>query len=99
LAGVGDWRVGLIYSFQSEVFFEDDNDSNLGNNRQGSYGLCQLNASLTSLDQRWRTDLRVTNLLDKEYLLDAGNTGDLFGMPTYVAGPPRMVEVKLSYAF
>lgn len=99
LAGVGDWRVGLIYSFQSEVFFEDDNDSNLGNNRQGSYGLCQLNASLTSLDQRWRTDLRVTNLLDKEYLLDAGNTGDLFGMPTYVAGPPRMVEAKLSYVF
>ncbi|WP_390617451.1 TonB-dependent receptor [Maricurvus nonylphenolicus] len=99
LADVGDWRVGLIYSFQSEVYFEDDNDSNLGNNRQGSYGLCQLNASLTSLNQRWRTDLRVTNLLDKEYLLDAGNTGGLFGMPTYVAGPPRMVEAKLSYAF
>lgn len=99
LADVGDWRVGLIYSFQSEIYFEDDNDSNLGNNRQGSYGLCQLNASLTSLNQRWRTDLRVTNLLDKEYLLDAGNTGDLFGMPTYVAGAPRRVEAKLTYAF
>jgi outer membrane receptor protein involved in Fe transport len=36
------------------------------------------------------------NLLDEEYLIDAGNTGKAFGVPTYIAGPPRLVGVRLS---
>ena len=33
---------------------------------------------------------------DKQYLIDAGNTGGSFGIPTFVAGDPRRVGVQAS---
>jgi outer membrane receptor protein involved in Fe transport len=39
------------------------------------------------------------NLLDEEYLIDAGNTGQSFGVPTYIAGPPRILGIRLSGRF
>jgi outer membrane receptor protein involved in Fe transport len=41
----------------------------------------------------------VSNVFDKEYLVDAGNTGGSFGNPTFVAGPPRFVGVEFNMAF
>ena len=38
-------------------------------------------------------------LLDKEYLVDAGNTGGGFGNPTFVAGAPRFVGIELTLGF
>ena len=36
------------------------------------------------------------NLQDKDYLLDAGNTGDSFGLPTFIPGPDKLVGVTVT---
>ena len=41
----------------------------------------------------------VDNAGDKEYLIDAGNTGRVFGTPTYIPGNPRLYGVRFSGRF
>jgi outer membrane receptor protein involved in Fe transport len=38
----------------------------------------------------------VTNLFDQAYIKDAGNTGDAFGIATFIAGEPRFFGVSVS---
>lgn len=94
-------------TWQSEVFFDDDNDlpalqvNNLApdtvqDERQGSYALVDARLGLETTDGRWRIEGFVTNLLDQAYIKDAGNTGDSIGMPTFIGGEPRMYGVALS---
>lgn len=39
----------------------------------------------------------MNNILDEEYLIDTGNTGRSFGIPTFIAGAPRIwgIEMKI----
>lgn len=94
-------------TWQSEVFFDDDNDlpalqvNNLApdtvqDERQGSYALVDARLGLETADGRWRIEGFVINLLDQAYIKDAGNTGDSIGMPTFIGGEPRMYGVALS---
>jgi outer membrane receptor protein involved in Fe transport len=39
------------------------------------------------------------NLLDQKYLVSAGNTGNLFGIPTFVAGTRRTVGLQVKFDF
>jgi outer membrane receptor protein involved in Fe transport len=39
------------------------------------------------------------NLLDKDYLLDAGNTGGAFGIPTFIPAEPRLYGAQLAVRF
>ena len=39
------------------------------------------------------------NLFDEDYIIDAGNTGDSFGIPTFIAGSPRMVGLRVGAEF
>lgn len=39
------------------------------------------------------------NLTNKRYLLDAGNTGGAFGIPTYIPAEPRLYGVQASVRF
>jgi len=39
------------------------------------------------------------NLFDQQYIIDAGNTGGAFGIPTFIAGAPQFVTVQLSRRF
>ena len=39
--------------------------------------------------------LYAQNLADKEYLIDAGNTGALFGIPSFVPGAPRYFGARV----
>jgi len=41
----------------------------------------------------------LNNALNEEYIIDAGNTGRNFGIPTYIAGAPSLFGVELSYKF
>ena len=41
----------------------------------------------------------IENAFDKEYIMDAGNTGDSLGMPTFIAGAPRFYGVSASVRF
>lgn len=39
------------------------------------------------------------NLADQKYLVDAGNTGDSFGIPTFIAGTRRTYRAEFSVNF
>ena len=82
----GTFYIAPNYTWQSQVFFED---TNLPGIEQGSYGLFNAKIGLLAgKKKQWHLFLYGKNLFDKEYLIDAGNVGDIFGIPTFVAGPP-----------
>lgn len=96
-----------IYAWKSETFFDDDNDRTdlqsgdfFVDEFQESYGVLDLR--LTVEPQKFEgltLELFVENALDKDYLLDAGNTGDAFGIPTFIAGPPQTYGFYVSKTF
>lgn len=92
----GSGRITLQDSFQTEVFFEDDNEANGGRNRQGGYSLYHLHADFM-LDKNFTIRFFVKNLTDKEYIIDAGNFGGLFGMPTFVPAIGRYGGLSIEY--
>lgn len=85
------------YTWKSDVFFEDNNDPALS---QEAYGLLNLRAGcLFGKDLSWEATFYMNNVLDEEYIIDAGNTGNTFGIPTYISGPPTFYGFKLSKSF
>jgi len=96
------------YTWRSKMFFDDDNDrSDLQSaglfpdtqvdEFQKSYGLLNVRVGFGAVDDRWKVEAFVENLADKKYLKDAGNTGDSFGIPTFIAGRPRFMGVGLTF--
>ncbi|MDB5448343.1 MAG: TonB-dependent receptor [Phenylobacterium sp.] len=108
----GRFQVLPSYSWQSMVFFADNNDrpefqqppnalvaDNVQDELQKGYGLANLRVSWSPQGGRATFEVFATNLFDKKYLIDAGNTGDNFGLPTFIAGPPRVVGAGVYYRF
>ena len=94
-------------TWQSKVFFDDDNDlpalqrNNLvpdlvQDEVQGGYALADARLGLETADGRWRFEGFVTNAFNRKYIKDAGNTGDALGMPTFIAGEPRIYGIAAS---
>lgn len=103
----GKVSITPTYTWRSKVFFDDNNDrADLQaaglfpdiavDEFQDSYGLLNLRVGYGALDDGWKIEAFVENALDEEYLKDAGNTGDSFGIPTFIAGKPRFVGVGFS---
>ena len=95
-----DWKSRLTWqeSFQSEVFFEDDNSSNYGRNRQGGYGLMNIYLDFVFMD-KLTLNAYIKNAADKRYIIDAGNFGQLFGLPTFVPAIGRQYGIGVNYQF
>lgn len=90
----------VIYSYRSDIFFEPDNAPISGLDiSEDAVSLVSARIGVENPVDRWSVTLSASNLLDKEYLVDAGNTGGSFGNPTFVAGPPRFVNLEFSMAF
>ena len=87
------------YSYRSEYFFEDDNAANGGLLRQGGFGLVNLRVGYRSRDRRWEVVGYVNNVLEKHYLIDAGNIGGSYGVPTRVPAAPRLAGVQATVRF
>jgi outer membrane receptor protein involved in Fe transport len=100
----GKLRVTPIYSWQSKEFFSDNDDKpalqqppnalvadNVQDEFQKSFGLANLRVAWTPAGGDVTVEAFANNLFDKKYIIDAGNTGDAFGLPTFIAGPPRVV--------
>jgi len=91
------------YTFKSQFFFDEENTVNADNPNppiaQDDYGLLNLRGGVRVFDGRVTVEGFAENLLNEEYLIDAGNTGQAFGVPTYIAGPPRLIGVRLSGRF
>lgn len=94
-------------TWQSGVFFDDDNDrpslqtSNLipdmvQDEFQKGYALVDARLGIESANGIWRLEGFVTNLFDRKYIKDAGNTGDALGLPTFIGGEPRFYGVSLT---
>ena len=98
------------YTWQSEMFFDDDNDRPelqrdnfvpdlIQDERQDSFGLLNLRVRYEADGGAWGVEAFGENILDEEYIKDAGNTGDGLGLPTFIAGRPASygLALKLRY--
>ncbi len=100
LGGALSLTGSLVYSYRSDVFFEPENAPIAGLDiAEDAYGLLNLRLGVENENQGWRVEAFATNMLDEEYLVDAGNTGGAFGNPTFVAGPPRFYGVQFDFYF
>jgi iron complex outermembrane receptor protein len=108
----GTFDIRPSYTWQSEVFFDDNNDrsvfqqppgafvaDNIQDEKQDSYGLVNLRASYKPAGTNVTVEVFATNLTDEDYIIDAGNTGDSLGLPTFIPGSPRMVGASLGWKF
>jgi outer membrane receptor protein involved in Fe transport len=84
------------YAYKSHFYFEDANTPGLD---QSAYGLLYLNLGVELENPNIILSFFSTNMLDEQFLTSAGNTGSLFGIPTYVPGPPRMYGSRLTWKF
>jgi len=98
-------------TYQSRVFFDDDNDRPdlqappnalvpdlFQDETQGGYVL--VNARLGySFSERFEIEAFVNNLFGEDYVKDAGNTGDAVGFPTFISGEPRLFGVQGTVRF
>ncbi|MCW8126606.1 TonB-dependent receptor [Microbulbifer halophilus] len=82
------------WSYRSSVYFDIANRF-----EEDAVDLLKLRAGIAASDRNWSLDLAASNLLDKEYIMDAGNTGNSFGFPTYIEGAPRTVSLEFNKRF
>ncbi|MFC3579712.1 TonB-dependent receptor [Sphingomonas hylomeconis] len=83
-------------TYQSKVFFELPNNDAIS---QGGYTLVNARAGVEFAQGRYRIGGFVRNATNERYLIDAGNTGGGFGVPTYISGEPRMYGVEIGGKF
>ncbi len=84
------------WSWKSKIYFEDANTPGL---EQPEYGLLSFTGGVELIDPGIKISVFGTNLLEEKYIVSAGNTGSLFGAPTQIPGPPRMIGTKLTWNF
>lgn len=94
------------YSWQSMIFFADDNDrpdlsrglarDTVQDEMQGPYGLLDLRLSFQPPDRRWEVLAFVTNALDQRYLKEGGFIGESFGFSATAAGPRRLMGLTFT---
>lgn len=98
----GDYKLNssLIYSFRSDIFFEEANAPVAGFDiSQGAVQLTSLRVGLENSPQNWAVTLYASNLFNKEYLVDAGNTGGAFGFPSFIPGAPAFFGIEFRKTF
>ncbi|MFC5344429.1 TonB-dependent receptor [Brevundimonas staleyi] len=106
----GALEVQPTYSWQSKVFFDDNNDRSdlqrtafvpdtLVDEFQNSYGLLNLRIRYVPTDANWSVEAFGDNLTDETFIKDAGNTGDSLGLPTFIAGQPRTYGAMLTIRY
>lgn len=93
--GIGIFLTPTV-TFQSRVYFEVPNSPLT---TEDGYTLVNLRGGVSFDDGRYEIAGFARNLLDEDYLIDAGNTGGSFGTTTYIAGEPRLYGVQLSARF
>lgn len=96
---LGEFTFTPTYAYQSKTFFDIFNDERdrVQDEFQDGYGLLNARLGFTPAGRdNLRVEVFADNLLDEEFIIDAGNTGDGFGIPTFIAGEPLTYGVVLS---
>jgi outer membrane receptor protein involved in Fe transport len=111
---LGRGRISFVPSitYQSKIWFDDNNDrpdlqqlssgaivpDTVQDEVQGGYAL--VNARLGyAFANGLQIEGFVQNVFNRKYVKDAGNAGDAFGLPTFIAGEPRFYGVRMSFRF
>lgn len=90
-------------TYQSKVFFQDDNQGRYAvvlpttgqalfevpAISEGGYSLFNVRAGYEFSQGQFAIEAFVNNLTDRSFIIDAGNTGATFNIPTFIAGAPR----------
>jgi len=84
------------FSYKSHFFFEDANTEGI---EQDAYSLLNLSIGAKLLKPSLTFTLFSHNLLNEQYLIGAGNTGSMFGIPTFVPSQPRTCGFKVTWDF
>ncbi|MFL9840539.1 TonB-dependent receptor [Sphingomonas sp. ST-64] len=97
-ARIGGMRVFATptVTYRSQIFFEIPNSAAIS---QPGVTLFNARAGVAFADDRFELALFGRNLSDEDYLLDAGNTGGAFGIPTYIPAEPRFYGIELTGRF
>lgn len=82
--------------WRGQHFFEEANQPGI---EQAAYGLLNLRTTVTLPGGRIQVVGLVRNLRNTEYIIDAGNTGGAFGIPTFISGAPRFFSLQVGYGF
>ena len=81
---------------RSRIFFEVPNNPLIS---QKAVTLVNARAGVSFGDDRYEIAGFIRNAFDKKYLLDAGNTGGAFGIPTFIPAEPQFYGVEVSARF
>ncbi|WP_240484607.1 TonB-dependent receptor [Brevundimonas nasdae] len=104
---MGSLRFTPTYAWRSALYFSDDNGNPALTTgafvapidlkpRQAAYGLLDAALDYRPASGAWTAGVFVRNGLDEDYLIDAGNGGQDFGLPTYSRGARRLIGLRLS---
>ena len=83
-------------TYRSRIFFEVPNDPLIS---QGPVTLVNARAGVSFANDRFEIAGFIRNAFDEDYLLDAGNTGGSFRVPTFIPAEPRLFGVELTARF
>lgn len=81
---------------RGSIFFELPNSPATS---QGPVTLVNARAGISFADGAYELAGFIRNAFDRDYLLDAGNTGGGFGIPTYIPGEPRFYGAQATARF
>ncbi|OYY75708.1 MAG: hypothetical protein B7Y43_18280 [Sphingomonas sp. 28-62-20] len=83
-------------TYRSQIFFELPNNPLIS---QAGVTLYNARAGVSFDNNRFEIAGFVRNASNERYLLDAGNTGGAFGIPTFIPGEPRFYGFQVSAKF
>lgn len=83
-------------TYRSKIFFEIPNNPLIA---QEAVTLVNVNAGFRFGGDRFEVSAFARNLLNEDYLLDAGNTGGAFGIPSFIPAEPRLYGIRVGAKF
>jgi outer membrane receptor protein involved in Fe transport len=83
-------------TYRSRIFFEVPNNPLIS---QDAVTLVNARAGVSFADDRYEIAGFIRNAFDEDYLLDAGNTGGAFTIPTFIPAEPRFYGIQLTARF
>ncbi len=94
----GGMRVFLTptVTYRSKIFFELPNRDVTS---QDAVTLVNAKGGISFADDKYELSAFIRNATDEDYLLDAGNTGGAFGIPTFIPGEPQMFGVAFTIRY
>lgn len=94
----GSFRIFATPSvtYRSRIFFEVPNNPLIA---QDAVTLVNARAGVSFADRKYEIAGFIRNATDEDYLLDAGNTGGAFTIPTFIPAEPRFYGVEVTAKF